>query len=68
MLAAMKVGELLGPHPGKGVGGGRGKKLLHTRNSLSGIEVSRFRAVRWKAEHEYLNRYAGPNELRLCWI
>lgn len=47
----LRVGILLGKPPGKGVGGGRAKKLSVAPDSLSRHQRAEFRRMAWPEEH-----------------
>lgn len=53
----VKIGELLGPPPGKGVGGGRGKKLSSRSDSLSKDQINKARRAAYKVSRETREAY-----------
>jgi len=55
--AKVLMGTLLGAPPGKGVGGGRGKKLSIAVDSLSKDDIRLCRAAAWEVERDVREAY-----------
>lgn len=53
--AYLRIGEALGPPPGRGVGGRN--KESRRRDSLSKDQIAKARAARWKIQREHRTRY-----------
>ena len=53
-----RAAEMLGPPPGKGVGGGRGHKNYGNDAIVSASDIKRFRVTRFKVTDDlFYNRY-----------